>query len=301
MADKSSKFSSFVSLKTRFSEYKLKRGIMGVYAETKNPAITVYQFSNLLKFDKINHFISNRKGGFSKPPYESLNIGFNTADDDEVILQNRRILGESIGIPLFRFTVADQTHSGNVTLITADMKGRGAQERADSIPDSDGMVTNVAGVCLLAMMADCVPVLLYSPKKNVIGVSHAGWRGIIRKVTKNTVARMVKEFGCKPADIFVGIGPSIGPCCYEIGEDVEKAVKEAFDNTNKLLLKKPKKDKKHLDLWKANIDQLTCAGIPEGNIETSGICTSCESDVYYSSRMGIGITGRFAAGIMIKE
>lgn len=301
LVDKSSKFSSFASLKTRFPEHKNKTLIMGVYTETKNPAISVYRFSNLLKFDKINHFISNRKGGLSKPPYESLNIGFNTADDEEVILQNRTMLGESLDIPAFRFTVADQTHSGNVTIVTADMKGRGAQERADSIPDSDGLVTNVPGICLMAMMADCVPVLLYDPVKDVIGVSHAGWRGIIRKVTKNTVARMIKEFGCKPANILVGIGPSIGPCCYEIGEDVEKAVKEAFDKTNQLLIKKPKKGKKHLDLWKANIDQLNCIGIPEGNIETSGICTSCESDTYYSSRLGIGITGRFAAGIMIKE
>lgn len=274
---------------------------MGVYVETKNPSITVYRFSNLLNFDKIDHFISNRKGGFSKSPYESLNIGFNTADDEEIVLQNRTLLGESIDIPMFRFTIADQTHSGNVTIVTEDMKGRGSHERADSIPDSDGLVTNVPGICLMTMMADCVPVLFYDPVKRVIGISHAGWRGIIRKVAKNTVARMIKEFGSKPADIIVGIGPSIGPCCYEIGEDVEIAVKEAFDKTNQLLLKKGKKDKKHLDLWKANIDQLTCVGILKENIENSGICTSCSEDIYFSSRMGIGITGRFAAGIMLLE
>jgi polyphenol oxidase len=274
---------------------------MGVYVETKNPSITVYRFSNLLNFEKINHFISNRKGGLSKPPYEALNIGFNTADDEETVLQNRALLGESIDIPMFRFTFADQTHSGNVTIVTEDMKGRGSHERADSIPDCDGLVTNVPGICLMTMMADCVPVLMYDPVKNVIGISHAGWRGIIRKVTKNTVARMIKEFGSKPEDIIVGIGPSIGPCCYEIGEDVEKAVKDAFDKTNQLLLKKGKKDKKHLDLWKANIDQLNCVGIPLENIEMSKICTSCSKDIYFSSRMGIGITGRFAAGIMIKE
>lgn len=273
---------------------------MGIYTETKNPSITVYRFSNLIKHEKINHFISNRKGGLSKPPYQSLNIGFNTADEEEVILQNRKILGESLDIPMFRFTLADQTHSGNVTVVTADMKGRGAQERADSIKDSDGLITNVPGICLVTMMADCVPVILYDPVKGVIGVSHAGWRGIIRKVTKNTVARMKREFGSKPDDIIAGIGPSIGPCCYEIGKDVEEAVKGAFDKTNMLLLKKAKKEKKHLDLWKANMDQLTDSGIPLENIECSEICTSCDSKTYFSSREGIGITGRFAAGIMIK-
>jgi polyphenol oxidase len=274
---------------------------MGIYTETNNPSITIYRFSNLINFDQINHFISNRKGGYSKPPYESLNIGFNTADDEETILQNRQILGESIGVPMYRFTFADQTHSGNVTIVSADMKGRGSQERSDSIADTDALITNEPGICLVAMMADCVPLLLFDPVKNVIGVVHAGWRGIIRKVAKNAIARMKKEFGSKASNILVGIGPSIGPCCYEIGEDVEIAIKETFDKTNQLLLKKPKKDKKHLDIWKANIDQLVCSGVPLENIETSNICTSCESDTYYSSRKGIGITGRFAAGIMIRD
>ncbi len=290
---------SFFKLE-ELTNYEFKTTIMGTYIESKNPLISVYRFSNLNKFEKINHFISNRHGGLSKSPFESLNIGFNTADEEEIVLQNRKLLGDSVEIPVFRFTIADQTHSGNVTIVTADMKGRGSQERADSIPDSDGLVTNVHGICLLAMMADCVPILLYDPVQVVIGLVHAGWRGITRKVARNTIARMQREFGSKPGDIIVGIGPSIGPCCYEIGEEVETAVKMTFDKTNKLLLKKVNRDKKHLDLWKANIDQLESIGILQENIESSGICTSCESETYFSFRKGMGITGRFAAGIMIK-
>lgn len=274
---------------------------MGHYTSTRYSSITVYKFSHISKFKEVNHFISNRKGGLSKAPYDSLNIGFNTADEEDIIFHNRKALGESIDIPLFRFTIADQTHSGNVTVVDQDMKGRGSQERADSIPDSDGLVTNVPGICLMAMMADCVPVILFDPVKKVIGVSHAGWRGILKRITRNTVDKMISEYGSNPADILAGIGPSIGPDCYEIGKDVENAIIETFGSKTKILIRKRGIKKNHLDLWRATSEQLLEIGLPEKNIERSNICTSCNYDMYFSYRKGSGVTGRFAAAIMLND
>jgi len=150
------------------------------------------------------------------------------------------------------------------------------------------------------MVADCVPVILFDPVKKVSAVIHAGWRGTVKHITSNTVKTMTDRFGCDPADIIAGIGPSIGPCCYEVGEEVRTVVEQSFGTTRDYLVTKNHSDKPHFDLWYANHKQLTDSGVKPENIETSELCTRCNSQIFYSSRADKGITGRFAAGIFIK-
>lgn len=259
-------------------------------------SLGLLEFENLGGMPNLAHFITTRAGGVSLPPYNSLNLGLHTADNPGHVLANRALLAKSTGITKERFLYASQVHSGDVKIIdrTSIEKGILTQN-----PRTDATITALPGICLMVMVADCVPVLLFDPVKRVSAVIHAGWRGTVHKITSNTILAMVEHFGCDPADILAGIGPSIGPCCYEVGEDVTDFVAQSFGTTEGYLIKKNLTSRPHFDLWYANHKQLTDSGVKPENIETSELCTRCHSDIFFSSRASAGVTGRFAAGIYI--
>ena len=254
------------------------------------------QFENLGRIPKLVHFITTRAGGMSLPPYDSLNLGLHTADNSDDVRANRALLAKETGIGKEKFLYASQVHSGDVKIIDSKAIGNGV---LSSNPRTDATITDLPGICLMVMVADCVPVLLYDPVKKVSAVIHAGWRGTVHKITSNTIQSMVGHFGCDPADILAGIGPSIGPCCYEVGEDVTEFVEQSFGTTQGYLIRKKDSSKPHFDLWYANQKQLADNGVKPENIETSALCTMCNSETFFSSRASGGITGRFAAGICI--
>lgn len=253
-------------------------------------------FENLGRIPNLVHFITTRKGGVSLPPYDKLNLGLHTDDNPDHVLANRVALAERTGIPLAQFLYASQVHSGDVKIVDSEAIETGVLSHN---PRTDATITALPGICLMVMVADCVPVILFDPEKRVSAVIHAGWRGTVHQITSNTIRTMVEHFGCIPADILAGIGPSIGPCCYEVGEDVKDFVKQSFGTTDGYLIQKKQNSKPHFDLWYANHKQLTDHGVKPGNIETSELCTLCHSDIFFSSRASGGITGRFAAGICI--
>jgi len=254
------------------------------------------QFENLGRIPNLVHFITTRAGGMSLPPYDSLNLGLHTADNSDDVRANRALLAKETGIGKEKFLYASQVHSGDVKIIDSKAIGNGV---LSSNPRTDATITDLPGICLMVMVADCVPVLLYDPVKKVSAVIHAGWRGTVHKITSNTIQSMVGHFGCDPADILAGIGPSIGPCCYEVGEDVTEFVEQSFGTTQDYLIRKKDSSKPHFDLWYANQKQLADNGVKPENIETSALCTMCNSETFFSSRASGGITGRFAAGICI--
>ena len=257
---------------------------------------------NLFKFDILSHepdlvhFVTTRYGGVSLPPYNSLNLGLHTADEQTRVLENRTLLAAETGIAPDRFLYASQVHSGDVKVIDEEAVAKGILTQN---PQTDATITDLPGICLMVMVADCVPVLLFDPVKRVSAVVHAGWRGTIHHITSNTVAKMMDHFGCNPGDILAGIGPSIGPCCYEVGEEVKAVVQERFGTTDRYLVLQPHSAKPHFDLWFANHKQLTDNGVKAEHIETSRLCTKCNQQLFYSSRADKGITGRFAAGIFM--
>jgi polyphenol oxidase len=268
-------------------------------AAKSHKPIKTFLFENLSHQKGILHFISTREGGVSKPPFDALNLSFNVSDDPKSVLQNRKTLAEAIGIGIENFTVAKQVHNNKVAVVTKDMRGKGAKDHASALDNIDAMVTNVPGILLMIQVADCVPLLFYDPTKNAVGAAHAGWRGTVLQIARHTVDSMVKRYGSDPAYIYVGIGPSIGPCCYEVGHEVVHEVTKGLSNAKGLI--KTQNGSAYFDLWEANKQQLMEAGIPSSNIEVAGICTRCGSDTFFSSRADKGITGRFAAGIMIKN
>jgi polyphenol oxidase len=255
------------------------------------------KFKNLDRIPNLVHFVTTRAGGVSVQPYTSLNLGLHTDDNSVDVLANRALLAEETGIAKEQFLYASQVHSGDVKIIDSEALFNGV---LTNNPRTDATITNLPGICLMVMVADCVPIVLFDPVKKVSAVIHAGWRGTVHKITSNTIHSMVGHFGCDPADILAGIGPSIGPCCYEVGEDVLEFVTQSFGTTKDYLIRKHDTSKPFFDLWYANQKQLTDYGVKAGNIEISKLCTKCHSDIFFSSRDSGGITGRFAAGIFIK-
>lgn len=266
-------------------------------------SVPVYLFENISKYKEVGHFVSTRIGGFSKPPYNTLNLGFHVRDDPAKVLKNRRLLAAALGVPLNHFTVAKQVHQSNVEVITEELRGQGATSHQTAISATDAMITNVPNIYLMVFLADCVPILFFDPQKNAIGIAHAGWRGTLELIAQKSVKALQENFGSQPADIIAGIGPSIGPCCYEVGPEVIAQVENVFQTTGDFLELKHEDRKTtngegYLDLWEANKRQLIQAGILHENIEVAGICTRCNADIFFSVRHQKGKTGRFAAGII---
>jgi purine-nucleoside/S-methyl-5'-thioadenosine phosphorylase / adenosine deaminase len=154
---------------------------------------------------------------------------------------------------------------------------------------ADAVITREAGVLIGVQVADCVPVLVYDRRKEVIGAVHAGWRGTSEGILKNTLRTMMEKFMCESSDILIAIGPSIKSCCYEVGYDVVHAVGHGTGEGEYLL---HKGERYCLDLPTANKYQAMSVGVPEAGIWLSGECTFCNPDKFFSYRYAKGSTGR---------
>jgi len=260
-------------------------------------SLSIWFFKTLLKYKGISHFVSTRSGGFSSLPYNSLNLSFNVSDEPQNVLENRKLLSLTLGFSVNSFVTSEQVHSSNVTVVRDKKYNLGATDYESSIKGTDAMIAKTPGVCLMVLQADCVPILFYDPNKKVIGIAHAGWKGTVSKIARNTVNAMNKNYNSKPKDIIAGIGPAIGPCCYEVKLDVVKKVEKSLDNGKEIIIVRD--GKYYLDLWKANKIQLINSGIAEENIEIAEICTKCNQSIFFSSRASKNAAGRFGAGIMI--
>ena len=267
--------------------------------QKKINSLSMWFFESLLRHEEIRHFVSTRIGGASSAPYESLNLSFGVGDDPQNVLKNRKLLAGALGIQMTSLTCAKQVHDAHVRIVSEGMRGKGAADYESAINGTDAMVTNAANICLTILVADCVPILFYDPSKRVIGTAHAGWKGAIQQVAKKTVTVFRQDFGCLPQDIIVGIGPSIGPCCYEVGSEVISQAKDVFGTKEDCMSNESADGKAYFDLKSANLKQLLQAGIPEKNIEVPKTCTCDHSDLFFSYRHEKGKTGRFGAGIVI--
>ncbi|MBK7213696.1 MAG: peptidoglycan editing factor PgeF [Bacteroidales bacterium] len=269
------------------------------FPTTLTEEIRVFKFGHLASSARLNHFVSLRRGGISAGKYSSLNLGLHTGDEKSNILKNRELLANAMGLPADDFVFAGQVHGEEIAIIGEAERGSGVWEADSCIHETDAMITNQAGICLMVLVADCVPVMLFDPKKRVIAAIHAGRKGTEALIVLKTIERMKLKYGCSAKDILAGIGPSIGPCCYEVDDAVAGQFRQSLEQFEGLVLRQQEGHKPHLDLWKANLLQLLDCGILPENIETAGICTQCNEQDYFSYRAGKGMTGRFASGICL--
>jgi polyphenol oxidase len=262
-----------------------------MHIETKYN-VPLWQFKSLAHYKEINHFISGRQGGVSNGALGTFNLSFKVNDTHENVLENRRRLAKAMGVAPEALFFPSQTHSNTVKRVAAGT-------RPEELQETDALITNVPGLCIAVMSADCVPVLLYDPKQKAVAAIHAGWRGTVTKILTETVEAMQRYYNTNPSDLIAGIGPSICPDVYEVGAEVLEAALQSFGTLDGLARPASDNGKGYFNLWEANRIQLTALGVKAEHIEVAGICTYTEHDAFFSARHSGNTAGRFAAGIVL--
>ncbi len=206
---------------------------------------------------------------------------------------NRVVWADEIGVDASAIVTGRQVHGNSVQVVDETYAGRGASIIGEAIPSTDALVTRAVGLPLLVYTADCVPIVVYDPANHALGVAHAGWRGTVSNVAGALVETMSNAFGSDPGELVVGIGPSIGPCCYEVGDEVIAGWRDLGLNRGEEAVVRHG-NRLHLDLWRANELAFEESGVVRERIERSEVCTRCQSDRYFSRRAGVGHRGLFA-------
>lgn len=272
-----------------------------VYSVVTRNNVPFLQYPLLQSTGLIEHGISTREGGVSEGIYRSMNLSFGRGDDQEHVMTNFKRMAEALNISVENMVMTQQTHTTNVRIVTEEDRGKGILRDRD-YNDVDGLITNIPGICLVSLYADCVPLLFVDPVKKVVATSHSGWRGTVGRIGQATVEKMHSEFGCEPNDIIAAIGPSICQDCYEVSENVILQFEKAFSpEYHDSLFYKKENGKYQLDLWRANEIILLESGLKSSNIAVNNLCTCCNSEHLFSHRASQGKRGNLAAFIALKE
>jgi len=246
--------------------------------------ISCLQFNSLLIYPELSHGIFTRNGGVSPAPYESLNVSYDTGDLNENVACNINRIKEKIGAS--HIIYMSQVHGiGIVSYHKGDFV-----DTVESAPTADAIITDAPLLGVMVKQADCQGVIIYDAARSVLSVVHCGWRGNVLNILGAVVDRMGSEFGCCAKDLKAAIGPSLGPCCAEF---------TTFGDIFPEEFMRYKVGKSHFNLWEISRMQLVKAGLAEDNIEIAGLCTKCNTDLFFSYRAE-GDTGRFGTVAMIK-
>ncbi len=236
---------------------------------------------------------STRFGGVSTGYYASMNLGHSVPDSFSNIKENYRRMGEALGFTPEKLVCSAQTHTANVRLVTEEDMGRG-YTRDRGWTDVDGLVTNVPGIVLSTVYADCVPIYFIDYLHRAIGLAHSGWRGTEAKISMNVLKMMKEEFDTAPIDVTCAIGPCICQECYEVSDEVALKFPKQYSYQKE-------NGKYQLDLAEVNKGILMEAGVPAHHIAMSNLCTCCNQDLFHSHRATNGKRGLNAAFLSIKE
>ena len=227
----------------------------------------------------ITAAFTTRAGGVSDAPYASLNLAPHVGDDAAAVEANRKAAATSLGIDDDRVTWCEQVHGDAVATVTHDNAGT-------TMAATDGLVTMLAGAPLAVLAADCVPVLLADRRHGVVAAVHAGRRGLVAGIVEVAVGTML-DLGADRDDIVAAVGPAIGPCCYEVGDDVAAEVAAALPVTKATT----REGRTALDLRAGVRHVLAVEGVHA--VTAVGGCTAHQPGLFYSHRRD-GVTGRHA-------
>ena len=241
----------------------------------------------------VKHCFTTRIGGVSRGIYNSLNTSDDKEDPIENVHRNLELVCGAIGINYRKLVFSDQTHEDNIRIVSIADLGKGISVPND-IKNTDGLMTNIPGIPLITFYADCVPLFFLDKENKAIAVVHSGWKGTVLKIGAKTIRQMAEVYGTKPGECLVGIGPSIGPEGFEVGQEVADQFAES-SGTRSHIIKPMENGKYTVDLWEANKLMLMEMGVPENNITISGLCTKCREDLFFSYRRDKGRTGSMSA------
>lgn len=310
------------------------RGTCKLRYDKQNTEMAYFTFDSLEKTGIVEHFFSTRKGGVSTDDLASLNFGYLRGDMKENVDENFRRAAAHLGMMSADIVCSQQTHTTNVRKVTRGDRGKGVV-RELGYTDVDGLITNEKGIILATFYADCVPLFIVDPVNKAIGLSHSGWRGTVGKMGEVTLKKMAENYGTKPEQVQIVIGPSICQNCYEVSEDVALAFERAFarddkkaeeylvrykdavtqEDIDRCLLYGENNDPYHndayhhgtyrngkyrLNLWYANYRVFRDAGVADSNIEITDVCTCCNPELLFSHRASRGRRGNLGAFMMLK-
>lgn len=220
-----------------------------------------------------------------------VNLAFSNINVDMASKNDRENLCKELNMNFENLTNNKQTHSDIVNIVENEDIGK--------IKEGDALVTSLRKTPLLAFVADCVPVAIIDPKQEAVALCHAGWRGTYSKITQKSIESMESLYDTNPEDLLCVLGPSIGPCCYEVSKDLIEKFNTIITNKDEKFYI-IKENKYYLDLWKANELILTSCGVKKENIVNLNICTSCNSDKFHSYRKQNQTTKRLGMILEIK-
>jgi YfiH family protein len=265
----------------------------------EDQGVEYIQFNNLKKYsDILTHCFTTRRGGVSKGEYESLNMAFNKSDERKNVEENYRRISRVLGIDSRNMVLSNQIHDNKIRHVGERDRGKGIYIKSDII-GYDGLITGNTEVALVTFYADCVPVFLFDPCKRVICLVHSGWRSTLKEISKEAVVKMKQVYGCSAGDIEVAVGPSIGQCCFEVGEEVYSQFIDVFPWSNRFC--RIQNGKWFFDLPSIIKRSLVNEGVKEDKILLSSICTKCNNDIFFSHRGDNGKTGTLTAIMQLKS
>jgi polyphenol oxidase len=273
----------------------------------------------LTRIPWLAHAFSVRPGGQSTVyGGPSLNLGFTKEDQRERVERNRKLFLSAAGATIknrpWPLITLRQVHSDVIHVVRSSRPARLV---------GDGLITNLPGVALGILVADCFPVLLVDSRNKAVGAFHCGWRPTVKRMVEKGLGVMRREFGSRPQDIYAAIGPGIQSCCYEVGEELREQFESQFTYWSELFHTVQDSDpvrekypllfmnarapghgdpciKLHLDLREANRRQLLSLGVPKKNIAALANCTACDTRRFFSHRAEKSVTGRMMALVGIK-
>lgn len=258
--------------------------------------VTVLTDQGLMSSSGILVAFTERTGGVSESPFDSLNLAAHVGDDPDRVDENRAILMHALGMDELRSRIvsAEQVHGVETACVDASHVGSGAfAGGALPVAGTDALVTGAVGVPLLMLYADCVPVVLVAREpRPTIAVVHSGWRGTLDGVVRGAIEEVARLSGTSPEAIYGYVGPHIGPCCYQVDDTLISQFRNRFDTITAV--------DGRLDLEAAVIESMELSGMRRANIAPAGLCTRDLTDRFFSYRAH-RITGRHGALAVITK
>ncbi len=260
-----------------------------------NSAVTTGNGFVALSVNKAEQYraimaFSLRTGGYSPTPFDSLNFAIGRGDLPENVRFNHSVLATRMEIDAAGIASCRQVHGDNVEIVETVPK---------ILPQADAIVTAVPGIYPAVKTADCLPILLLDPVHRVAAAIHAGWRGTVLRISRKVLRIMKRRFGTSPADLLAGLGPAIGPCCYEVDEVVLEPFRQNVPQAEKFIVRVESENKSRpslrVDLIGANRFELIQEGVSSRNIHSAKLCTFCNPALFFSYRRDGTYSGRHVA------